>query len=480
MGGNKRTIWRGVRRFFVSVLALLLLATAALVALHTYYHFTPVELSAEARSLDQRAAALPRDTDNGLRLVGLLAPSEVDPITFGRCVLEAERRFWGDLEKDRSQSTSASVEEIQALSERLQQAANARKEQCAGTGVLLQEPDSKVLPPLTLHSTAQDWSQWSVVKVDPMLWTRYEQVMGTAPRYLAPSMYSSGLKNFGALMTLHRIRMALAVDQWRTGQTEAALGTWEAAMRQWARVAPESLISSMLAVAAMSQTLASMHAAWQEQSSPTDPVVWDRVQSITHMTDSLPAAIEASVVTEWALTAHVVRHSIPSSGGVDSNWFPLSTFLYDRDHTLNLLAEDASARASLLRATAKGKTGTRTIERSCSAPNAWLISPACQIVGRNPVGQVLASVAMNSYEGYGTRVADLLNFAAATRLIAEAKKRGVRPAALPAWIEQAPTNQRDLYTNQPFSLDPTGPALRVLLKSRNLVLGEAGEYRLPL
>lgn len=478
MGGNKRTIWRGVRRFFFGVLALLLFATIALVALHTYYHFTPVELSDEARSLDERAAALTRDTDNGLRLVGLLAPHEMDPVTFGRCVLEAERRFWSDVEKESGRS--APVEDTKTFSERMREAADARKKQCAGAGTQLQAPDGKALPPLTLSSTRPDWNLWSLVKVEPMLWTRYEQVMGTAPRYLAPSMYSSGLENFGTLMTLHRIRMALAVDQWRTGQTDAALDAWETSMRQWARVAPESLISSMLAVAAMSQTLASMHAAWQEQSSPTDPVVWGRVQSITRMTDSLPAAIEASVVTEWALTSHVVRHSISSSGGVDSNWSQLSTFLYDRDHTLNLLAEDASARAPLLRATAEGKTGARTIERSCSAPNAWLVSPACQIVGRNPVGQVLASVAMNSYESYGTRVADLLNFAAATRLIAEAKKRGVGPAALPDWIEQARTDQRDLYTNQPFSFDPAGPALRVPLKHRNPVLGEAGEYRLPL
>lgn len=468
-----------MRRFFFSVLALLLLATIALVALHTYYYFTPVELSGEARSLDDRAGALTRDTDNGLRVVGLLAPREIDPVTFGRCVLEAERRFWSDVEKQGDRSES--FEGTQTLSERAQDSAETKKKQCAGEGSQLQAPDGKALPKLTLGSTKGDWSLWSGLKVDPMLWARYEQVMGAAPRHLAPNLYSSGLENFGTLATLHRIRIAQAVDLWRSGQLDAALDAWETSMRQWERVAPESLISSMLAVAAMSQTLASMHAAWQEHPSPIDPSVWDRVQTITHTTDSLPAAIESSVVTEWALTSNVLRSSIPTSGALSNIWRNPRSFLYDLNHTLNLLAEDATPRGSLLRSTATGKTEAWIDNKSCSVPGPWQVGgTACLLVGRNPVGQVLSKMATNTYESYGTRVADLLNFAAATRLIAESKKLGVKPADLPAWIEQAPANQRDLYTNQEFSFDPAGPALRVPLKHRNPVLGDAGEYRLPL
>ena len=471
-----------MRRFFVGVLALLLLAAVSLAALHTYYHFTPVELSEEARPLDRRASALPRDTDNGLRLVGLLAPREIDPVTFGRCALDAERRFWSDFEKDREHSSSSvSAEESQALSERLLQATNARNERCANGRLQLQAPDNKALPSLTLHSTVQDWSLWARVNVDPVLWVRYEQVMGTDPRYLAPNIYSSGIENFGTLTTLHRIRMGQAIEHWRAGRQGAALDVWESAMRQWGRVAPESLISNMVAVSAISHTLASIHVAWQEQPSAMDPEVWERIQAITHLADSLPSAIEATVVTEWALTSDVLRHSIPSSDEVAGKWLQFSGLLHDLNHTLNLFAKDASARAPLLRLTAEGKTVTwEIVDRSCSAPNAWLVNSLCPIVGRNPLGQVLSSVATKSYQSYGTRVADVLNFAAATRLVAEAKKQAVVPAALPAWLKQAPSDHRDLYTDQPFLFDPAGPALQVPLKQRNPILGDPGEYRLPL
>lgn len=469
------TIWRRVRRFFLGVLALLLLATVSLAALHTYYHFTPVELSAEARSLDERAAALPRDTDNGLRLVGLLAPVEADPVSFGRCVLEAERDFWSDVEKHSSQSA-----DTKALLESMQETTSARKKQCAGTGNQLQAPDSKALPQLRLHSSAEDWSSWADLKAPPVLWTRHEQVMGTAPRYLTPNLYMSGLENYGTLTTLHRIQMAQAVEQWRKGQTDAALDAWETSVRQWSRIAPESLISSMLAVAAISQTLVSMHAAWEAPSSPTDPAAWNRVQAITHIADSLPGALEASVVTEWALTSYVLRHSIPSSGEPGSKLL-LQNWLYDLNHTVNLFAKNASARKSLLRLTAEGKAVTWEVDKgSCSAPNAWLAHPLRQIVGRNPMGQILSSVGTKFYESYGTPVADLLNFAAATRLVAESKKQSISSAALPAWLERASADQRDIYTGRPFSFDPVGPALRVTLKQRNPVLGDAGEYRLPL
>jgi hypothetical protein len=478
MGENKTTILRKVRRFFVGVLALLLLAAVSLVALHTYYYFTPVQLSDKALLLDRKAADLPRDTDNGLRLVGLLAPSDIDPVMFGQCVLHEERHFWTDHEKDPDRSSSASAEGIQA---RLLQATKVRNERCARGRLQLKAPDSKALPPLTLHSTAQDWDLWARVKVDPVLWARYEQVMGTAPRYLAPNMYSSGLENFGTLTTLHRIRMGQAIEHWRAGRQGAALDVWESAMRQWGRVAQESLISSMVAVAAMSQTLASMHAAWQVQASSIDTVVWDRIQAITHLADSLPVAIEATVVTEWALTSHAMRHSIASSDGVGGNWLRPRSFLFDLNHTLNLYAEDATARAPFLRSIAEGKTKTWMLERHCSMPKAGPAGGAvCQFVGRNPVGQVLSTVSLTTYESYGTRAADLLNFAAATRLIAEAKKQAVVPAALPSWFEQAPSDHRDLYTDQPFLFDPAGTALRVLLKQRNPILGEPGEYRLPL
>ena len=57
--------------------------------LQIYYKLTPSALSPEAVQLNERAALLPTVTENGYRLYGLLAPKDVDPVRYGRCLLDA-------------------------------------------------------------------------------------------------------------------------------------------------------------------------------------------------------------------------------------------------------------------------------------------------------------------------------------------------------------------------------------------------------
>lgn len=469
-----------MRRFFFGVLVIVLLATVGLVALHTYYYFTPVELSAEAQSLDQRAATLPRDTDNGLRLLGLLAPRGLDPVVFGTCLLDEERRYWASVEM---LGASASNDELESFSKRLDDARRSWTNRCTEGRPQLTHPKVAQLPSLKLDSADGDWTQWAQVTVDPLLWSRYEQVMGAEPRYLAPSRYSSGMENFGTLSALHRIRAAQAVTLWKAGKQDAALDIWEASMRQWAGIARESLISNMLAVAAMGQSLASMQTAWRQAPGHLNQRTLNRITEVTHLADSLPESLAGIVVTEWAITRMGMNGITDSKGETWDlrNWWTGLT--YQANHTLNLLAAQTLSREAFWRESAKGASVS-----SPAAHGACLTSDRgslglfkCLVFERNPMGRVLADISNNGYQHYGSRVADLLNFAAATRWLAHAKAQQFNGDSLDEWLKNPPPDQRDLFSGLPFSLDTKHPqALLFKVRVRVQVLGEAGEYRLPL
>lgn len=84
------------------------------------------------------------------------------------------------------------------------------------------------------------------------------------------------------------------------------------------------------------------------------------------------------------------------------------------------------------------------------------------------------------YPPYGTRVADLRNLAAATRLTIEARRRGLSGDALAAFVANAPADMRDVFTGKPFEYDAAKKELRPVLREKNTVLGEKGPYALPL
>lgn len=469
-----------MRRLFAGVLVLLLLATVSLAALHTYYHLTPVELSAEARSLDERAAALPKDTDNGLSLLGLLAPREISQVVFGKCLLDEERRYWADVKK---LGASTSNDELESFSKRLDEARQSWTNRCTDGRPLLKHPEVAQLPALKLDSADGDWTQWAQVTVAPLLWSRYEQVMGAEPRYLAPSIYSSGTENFGTLSALHRIRAAQAVDLWKAGKHDAALDLWEASMRQWALIARESLISNMLAVAAMGQSLASMQTAWRQAPEHLNQRTLNRIFEVTHLADSLPESLAGIVVTEWAITRMGMNDMTDSKGGAwePGNWWTGLT--YQANHTLNLLAAQNLSREAFWRESAKGASVSPPATHdgcfTSDQGSLWLFR--CLILERNPMGRVLADISNNSYQHYGTRVADLLNFAAATRWLAHAKAQQFNGDSLDGWLKDPPPDQRDLFSGLPFAFDTKHPqALLFEVRVRVQVLGDAGEYRLPL
>lgn len=107
------------------------------------------------------------------------------------------------------------------------------------------------------------------------------------------------------------------------------------------------------------------------------------------------------------------------------------------------------------------------------------LAPVCLPFMRNPVGRVLAAIALPSYADYGTRVGDLSNLAAATRLTISAREQGVAAVKLAAFVTSAPADQRDVFSAEPLAYDATARKLKIKLRTKSSILGNDG-YELAL
>jgi hypothetical protein len=245
----------------------------ALVALRLYYHWTPSELSAQAQQWNERAQSLPKDTENGLRMLGLLAPEGVDPVVYGRCLLMAERRYAKGAGST-PQALLSSAHMGGSIDDSLQVLAKRReKEQadCLQGGLALSISDVIALPSPTVNQipSSFDWKGLAKLPVQPVLLPRYADIMEGGVRYLGHTWQDPVFQNSGMLVRLHRIHLGQAVDKWTSGQQREALSIWERSTRQWTLFAPDSLLASMLALTALSETLASIHAPLPPTKTPS-------------------------------------------------------------------------------------------------------------------------------------------------------------------------------------------------------------------
>ena len=199
--------------------------------------------------------------------------------------------------------------------------------------------------------------------------------------------------------------------------------------------------------------------------------------------EQMPERAAESMLGEWQLHHSVIATmgSVPRSpfsfDGQDhlQNMFArFGPVFYDQQDTLNAFARNdrwlehafvAAARAQPL------PTAMETID----TPSSFLLLP----FSRNPVGRLLAAISAPMYGDYGTRVADLRNLAAATRLTVAARADAVPKSGFAAFIAAAAPDQRDVFTGRPFAFDAVTGRLQVQLRVPSTVLGEA-RYELPL
>lgn len=161
-----------------------------------------------------------------------------------------------------------------------------------------------------------------------------------------------------------------------------------------------------------------------------------------------------------------------------SGWRVVFETVYDPVDGVNLYTRDFETQRQRLLEAANGRATHHTISTN---PCPWLGQSGyvCLPFERNPVGRWLSRMSL-SYEHYGTRIADLRNLAAATRLTIEARRQGLTGEALASFIASAPEGMRDVFTQQAFAYQPDTRKLGIVLREKSPVLGEPGQYELGL
>ena len=84
-----RLLWKTL----LGVMTAILLVIIAAVLFQVYYALTPVTLSPLVKSLDAKASALDRITDNGHRAYGIRAPAGIDPVLYGKACWQRTKKW---------------------------------------------------------------------------------------------------------------------------------------------------------------------------------------------------------------------------------------------------------------------------------------------------------------------------------------------------------------------------------------------------
>lgn len=429
-----------------------------LLILRVYFALTPAVLAPETLAILAQANRLPTDTENGLRQFGLLAPKGEDPVAYGRCMLQVAREH---------RSATTDVDDATH---------SERQRACAkGPPPLAAPPE---MPRIQLKTSTEEWQQLEQMHIDPTLQERFEAVMGGGPRYLGRDFLDPFTENFGTLQYLHRATTARVGRQWIDGQHDQAARRWRESNAAWSGFAQESLVSAMLAVAAQTQNLLSIQRALREGSAELSER--DRVQLLEALEpiDRMPDATAQSMMAEWIFMTSALD-SVEETGKRLSG--PFLKFGYDHNDTINITAANLISARSEIQRHAKGQTVPSVpLRMYCAGWEGIIATRVCPLLTRNPLGRILASMHIPAYASYGTRVADLRNLAAATRLMIQLRGLHADPDSMGRMNNEAPEDMRDVFTKKPFDIDPVKRILRVQLREKSTFLGAPGPYELGL
>lgn len=460
--------------FALGAVALGLLVSA--LSVQAFCWVFPAEPSAAVLRLQNEAGQRPLQFDNGRRLAGLLAPQGVDPLDVGRCLFpDAEERERAALAGD--------------LAEYSPRAEPLLMEKCLNGQPPLAQPaavaDAKAAPSWTL----ENWLVLGRETPDPTLLARAQTVWNGGDRRLGTVFFSPSADQ-RPLSMLDQWRMASAVVKWHNGSRNEALEIWSASGQDAMRSAESDLIASMASTTTLSRLLLSLQAAVRS-SAALNAAEANRAIQIASAAEGLPPAIHQSMIGEWQMMEATFRTVALSAAHSETpgestqqtrvmDWTPVFMgFVYDPMDTVNQFTERFETNRSAVLAAANGQAAPAVEpDRPCAWMGAyWHV---CRLYERNPLGRYLVRSEPADYTSYGTRIADLRNLAAATRLTIEARRRGLTGEALARFIASAPEGMRDVFTQQAFAYHPETRRLGVVLRENSHVLGKPGTYELGL
>jgi len=343
----------------------------------------------------------------------------------------------------------------------------------------------------TLSWTLQDWLQLARTTPEAVLMERAETVWRHGHLRLGIDFDRPHAKR-DPLLWLDQWRMASAAGMWHDGRWDEALRIWATSAGHALDTTGDDLSETMISVSTLTRLLLSLQTVVRS-SDMLDDTSASKAKQLVSLVDALPEAGHRSMISEWQAIAHAFRGSYdgartrlqakreevaPESRAI---WMYLLSFLdlmYDPVDTVNLMSTQFEEQRAAMLAAAKGlQPGTVSPPRICT----WLgrFWHVCRPHERNPVGRWGARLSMDHIP-LGTRIADLRNLAAATRLTIEARRQGLSGEVLARFIAQAPEEMRDVFSRQAFAYNVQTRELTIVLREKSPVLGEAGEYRLPL
>jgi hypothetical protein len=453
-----------------------------------FYWLVPAKPSPAVLSLQDEASRKPRLTENGFRLAGLRAPAGWDPVAFGRCLYPDAEKLEAMSFRDPEYSPSSRKED------------ETRRVEC------LKGRSALTLPPAIVEAKAgtdwalTDWIALGEQVPTPELLERARQVWAAGPRSLGADSWSP-IPNNRTLSKLAQWRAAHAIQLWQSDSRAEALAIWETSVQQ-ALMASSGLMETMMSVSELSRVLMGIQMTAQS-SAPIDHQEASALFKIVALADQMPDLVRNAMISEWQMVEHDLRSTyeslspkLPEEHTRDQAIFRaafeiLRDVVFDPVDTVNHFTAYFELKRNRLGPLSNGDVPPlMEITRTCEWMGNWAIV-WCRPYERNPLGRFLMGVkdpkfeesgsyeTYDNYDKYGTRIADLRNLAAATRLTIEARRQGLQGKALARFVAEAPENMRDIFSRAPFAYDPSQRQLTIQLREKSTVLGE-GSYTLPL
>lgn len=442
------------------------------------YGLLPASPSETSIRLEQEANQRPPLFENGFRYAGFVAPVGMDPLAFGRCVHpDAE---------ERAQQALAGKE----LPYRSRADTEALVTQCLHGQARLELPAPGPDDWAKGSWTQEDWLTLARTTPDPVLMERAEEIWRQGHLRLGID-FDRPPSQYAPLAWLAQWRMASAVAMWREGRRDEALQTWATSAEHAMSTTGDELVETMVSVSTLTRLLLSLQTAIRS-SETLDEASATKARQIADLVDNLPQATHRSLISEWQGLTNTLQGV---DSGVREKWqarrekdqasqdakvYALSYMglIYDPVDSVNQHSVYFEGQRAAMLAAALGQEPD---DISPWRPCAWLgrFWHVCRPHERNPLGRWMVRQP-SSYISYGTRIADLRNLAAATRLSVEARRQGLRGEALARFVTQAPEGMRDVFTQQPFAYNTRNHKLVIPLRAKSPVLGAPGRYELVL
>jgi hypothetical protein len=487
---RENSVMKIVKKIVVWFLGAIAALALALIGLHLYYRLTPVELSDEAKSLLKETAHMAQLTENGYRMQGLEAPEKLDPVTYGKCRIEAGTKQMTGID---------AISEVRNESKRETLLKPISDAYVADVALCLQGGKEFRLGDWQLESNRFHWKpdfDWSRLKSLPtnapvVVRNRWEQVLQAGTRGHIPdlSMSAYSIPRYQHPLAIEQAKLTEFANAWDAAADDAArmaaLKPLNQSVANLARFGDGILIDTMITLAAHSRQLLVIQAAAAKQPALRSELAEQMSEAIAPIQAAptlLAKAIGAEVQGSRSISDGMALGRYDNASYAPAFFNILGRFGFDRNDTLNIFAmgyRDAQKNVLAKRSVRDSASRVYAFAENIGCPSLGDWAWYCLAFERNPTGKLMAAIAIPAYDDYGLRAHDVVNLSAATRLTIEARRRGLQSEALAQFVANAPEGMRDVYSGKPFAYDALKKQLTIELHTKSTVLGEKS-YELSL